>query len=109
LVACSGKEETVIEKPENLLGKDTLIPIIVDLQVLESHYHRKYQQPDYYKDALDSASEFIFSNYSTSREIFEMSFDHYSVNMDSMYYIYEAALDTINLRVSNSQQDKLAN
>ena len=89
------------------MGKDTLIPIIVDLQVLESHYHRKYQQPNFYKEALDSASEVIFSNYSTNREIFELSFDYYSIEMDRMYYIYEAALDTINLRVSNDQQNKL--
>jgi len=105
-LGCS-QEEQVIATPDNLIGKDTLIPIIVDLQVLESHYHRKYQNPDLYKDALDSASEVVFSNYSTNRETFELSFDHYSLEIDSMYYIYEAALDTINLRVANDQQNKL--
>ena len=75
--------------------------------MLESHYQRNYQNPDYYKDALDSASFTVFDNYQTTRDIFESSYDYYSLNIDSIYYIYEAALDTINIRVSNDQQKKL--
>lgn len=102
---CSCKDEAVKEQSvsTDLMSKDELIPLIIDLQILESHYHRVYQRPDAYKNALDSASYFVFENHNTSREEFEMSFTHYSQNVDEMYEIYEVALDSVNLRISTPQ------
>jgi hypothetical protein len=83
-----------------LLKKQELIPIIVDLQILEGHYQRKFSRIDLYRDALDSASQSIFKEYKVSQETFEKNLDYYGNYPDSLYDIYETALDTINMRLN---------
>lgn len=77
-----------------------MIPLVVDLQVLEAHFHRQYQRPDVYKASLDSSSKFIFIKYETNREDFDRSYEYYARNSQALYEIYEAALDTLNFRMS---------
>lgn len=103
LFSCSEKVEKRA-KPEQLMNETDLIQLIIDLQILESHYHRKYSRPDVYKNALDSACHYVFEKHETTRDIFESSYDYYAEDPDYMYKIYEATLDTINYRVSASQQ-----
>lgn len=96
--ACAADEKTAV--PKNLIPTEKIIPIIVDLQVLESHYQRTYARADLYKDALDSASSFVFQDYAVSKVDFEESFAYYSSNLNVIYTIYEAALDSINFRMN---------
>ena len=101
-LALFGCAEKQVERaqPDNLLSEAELIPVIIDLQILESHYHRNYSRPDVYKKALDSASALVFEKYNMSKSNFEESYDYYAYDASHMYFIYEAALDTINLRIS---------
>ena len=98
LSACSGDEK--MPAPEKLIPSEIMIPLIVDLQILESHYQRTYTRPDLYKDALDSSSNLIFQNYDVTKADFDASFSYYSSDLDTIYSIYEAALDSINFRVN---------
>jgi len=98
LSACA--EDKDIKVPENLISSDKIIPIIVDLQVLESHYQRVYGRPDLYMAALDSSSNLIFQNYDVTKADFENSFAYYSSDLNVIYSIYEAALDSINFRIN---------
>jgi hypothetical protein len=96
-------EEPVKEKqeaPEDLLTEDVLIDVLIDLQILESHYQYKYQRPDTYKAALDSACYFVYDKHGTNRQQFESSYDYYALNIDHMYMIYEATLDSLNIQAS---------
>ena len=77
-----------------------MIPLIVDIQILEEHYHRIYVNPEIYHDALDSASEHIFIAHGVSKSQFETSLGYYATQTDSLFGIYEAALDTINFRIN---------
>lgn len=97
LCACGG--ETVEELPAGVLEKEELIPLIVDLQVLESHFQRTFGRVDVIRDALDSSSIEIFEDHGTTKTAFENSLDYYSTVPDTLYSIYEAALDTINYRL----------
>ena len=83
-----------------VLKQEELIPIIVDLQILEGHYQRKFSRIDIYRDALDSASQSIFQKHQISQEEFEKNLDYYGNYPDSLFRIYESALDTINLRLN---------
>lgn len=83
-----------------VLKQEKLIPIIVDLQILEGHYQRKFSRIDIYRDALDSASQSIFQKHQISQEVFEKNLDYYGNYPDSLFSIYESALDTINLRLN---------
>ena len=64
-------------KPDVFLDKEELIDVIVDLQILESHYHTTYQRSNVYANALDSASFFIFEDHHISKDIFKSNLDYY--------------------------------
>ncbi len=100
LLSCEQEDQT----PVDLIPKDDMIPLIVDLQLLEEHYHRLYSRPDVYYIALDSASGLIFEEYDVTKDQFEESLMHYSTNTDTIYSIYEAALDTVNFRINSNAQ-----
>ncbi|MBD3638107.1 MAG: DUF4296 domain-containing protein [Crocinitomicaceae bacterium] len=78
-----------------------MIPVIIDLQILESHYQRNFQRPNLYQDALDSASYFVFEKHGVEKEQFHSSFTYYSLDLPSMYLLLETTLDSINVRVAN--------
>lgn len=101
-MACT---EEAVERPvpENLIAEQHLIPLIIDLQILESHYHRKYSRPDVYKNALDSACFYVYEKHGVSRSQFESSYDYYAEDPEHMFKIYEATLDTINFRITETQ------
>lgn len=98
-VSCSSESEPQ-GPPSDILSKEKMIPLMVDLKVLEQHYHRLYVRPDVYSSALDSASTFVFSDHGTTKDVFTKSVDYYTKDVNGIFDIYEAALDTINLRVS---------
>jgi hypothetical protein len=100
LIACS--DEQVSEAPKNLLKKPDLISVLIDLHILESHFQREYSRPDMYRDALDSSSVSIFKSHNTTKANFEESLDYYALNPESLHSIYEAALDSINYRMSRT-------
>ena len=97
LMACGDEAPDPI--PADVMEKEDMIPLIVDLQILESHFQRQFGRVDLFKSALDSSSESIFVDHGVDRVIYEKSLNFYSENPDTLYVIYEAALDTINFRL----------
>jgi len=95
--ACQNTTKTETFTP---MPKEKLIPIIVDLQVLESHFQRLFGSPNLYKNSLDSSSLIIFDKYEVTRKDFIRSIGFYSGNINELFEIYEAALDSINFRMN---------
>ena len=98
LASCGA--EPVQELPDNILKRDVLIPLLVDLQILESHFQRQFARVDLYRDALDSSSQFIFEDHGITKEKFSNSMNYYSTQPDTLFVIYEAALDSIKFRAN---------
>ena len=98
LLACS--EEAPAPIPEGIMEKEDMIPLIVDLQILESHFQRQFGRVDLFKAALDSSSEQILTDHGVDRSTYEQSLNYYAQNPDTLYLIYEAALDTVNFRLN---------
>jgi hypothetical protein len=98
-VSCSSND--VENKPEILLDRATLINVIADVQLLEAHYHNLYQRPDVYANALDSACIPIYESNGITKNIFEENLKYQSKNGDTLFVIYESALDTINNRLNS--------
>jgi len=97
--SCSNKQEEV-KQPSVLLDKADLIDLIIDVQLLESHYHSLYQRPEVYANALDSSTYYIFKNHNTTKQIYKDNLLYWTNQPDSLYSIYEAALDTVNNRIN---------
>lgn len=97
--SCSNQQEK-IKSPDNLLSKQELIDLIIDVQLLESHYHSMYQRPEIYANALDSATYYVFKKHHTTKQIYKDNLLYWTNQPDSLYLIYEAALDTVNNRIN---------
>lgn len=98
LLSCGGNSAE--ELPTAILEREALIPVIVDLQVLESHYQRQFARVDLYRDALDSSSQMIFKDHGISKTQFSNSLNYYATQPDTLFIIYEAALDSIKFRMN---------
>lgn len=100
LLGCSDASEPLPKAPDVLLEEATLAAIVIDLEIVESHYQFLYSHPDRYKTALDSASHFVFEKHGTTRAVFESSYDYYAHDIDQLFSMYELMLDTINLKIA---------
>ena len=105
LVLCSC--ETVVEpvKPAVFLTKTELSTILVDVQLLESHYHNKYQRPNVYANALDSATQTVFKKHNVTKQVFKENLTYYALNQDSLFSIYENVLDVVNDKINSNFED----
>lgn len=100
--SCSGEPEKSAV-PANLIATEKMIPLIVDLQILESHFQRTYNRPDLYKASLDSSSQLIFDKHQVSKPQYDSSYMYYAKDLDAIYKMYEAALDSLNFAVIENQ------
>jgi hypothetical protein len=100
--SCSGESEESAA-PVNLISSEKMIPLIVDLQILESHFQRTYNRPDLYKESLDSSSQLIFEKHQVSKSQYDSSYMFYANDLDAIYKMYEAALDSLNFAVIENQ------
>ena len=98
LLSCGG--EASKDVPADILAREALIPVLVDLQILESHFQRQFARVDLYRDALDSSSQSIFADHKISKSQFSNSIAYYSNQPDTLFIIYEAALDSIKFRMN---------
>ena len=99
-------EAPPIAPPEDLIPYQQMVPVIIDLQILESHYQKRYQRANLYKNALDSASCFVFEKHNVTKSQFERSYSYYSMDLQMMYLLLETTLDSINLRVNNQNNEQ---
>ncbi len=97
--ACSNQQKEV-KPPTVLLDRAQLIDLIIDVQLLESHYHSLYQRPEVYANALDSATFYVFKKHHTTKQIYKDNILYWTNQPDSLYHIYETALDTVNNRIN---------
>jgi hypothetical protein len=100
--SCSGELEKS-SAPANLIASEKMIPLIVDLQILESHFQRTYNRPDLYKASLDSSSQLIFDKHQVTKSQYDSSYMYYAKDLDAIYQMYEAALDSLNFAVIENQ------
>jgi hypothetical protein len=98
LFSCSGETQTV--RPGDLIPTEKMIPLIVDLQVLESYYEKAYVIPAQFRDQLDSSSMLLFEDYGVTKDQFDRSYSFYATDAVTIYALYEAALDSINFRIN---------
>ncbi len=99
LLSCSESTKQK-QPPKNLLEREELIDLIVDVQMIESYYHNRYQRPEVYVNALDSATYYVFKNHQTTKAVFKENLMYWAEQPDTLYSIYEAALDTVNNRIN---------
>jgi len=102
-ISCNTDSVAELEKPSVFLEKPKMIQVIVDLQLLESYYHNKYQRPELYANALDSSSKYVFEKHAINKTIFNENLKFYTEQEDTLFALYEAVLDTVNNRINQNK------
>ena len=93
VLGCTQKLETVADPPENLIQRDQMVDIVVDLVILDAILVKKQKKKskdlDFTKYYLHNS---IMEKYNITREGFEESFNYYAHNLDVMDEIYAEAI-----------------
>lgn len=96
LLSCSAPEKDL--KPYSKLSKEKFIQVYIELKTIEIHLQNKTTSHPLYRKWMEEAGDSIFKKYDTSSEDFYGAYDYYMQEPQELHALFEAALDTINLR-----------
>ena len=95
-VACQRPEEA--PRPAELLPKEQLIPLLVDLHVLEARVETSRLSPDSARALFQSEKKSLLWYHEVSDSVFERSYRYYGVHGKDLNDIYGAVIDTLTQR-----------
>lgn len=96
---------TGFNSSENLIPRDTMVMLIKDMTLLESHVQMKYIQVNRYHKTMKKSGDLILKKYQISSERYEASINYYGSHQEEMQSIYSQVLDSLN-RMSNQIDTK---
>jgi hypothetical protein len=86
--------------PEDLIARDTLVMVLKDLSLIESHIQDVYAQNGIYKDIMRRSGDTVLSKYRLTADRLERSLDYYGSRQSDMESIYNQVLDSLNKEAS---------
>jgi hypothetical protein len=93
-------------QPDDLIPTDTMVMVLKDLTLIESHIQMKYIQVTTYKETMKRSGKIIMDKYHISKDRFEASMDYYGTRQLEMQGIYARVLDSLNLMSGKIILDK---
>ena len=105
LLASCRDEVKGFNSSENLIPRDTMVMLIKDMTLLESHVQMKYIQVNRYHKTMKKSGDLILKKYQISSERYESSINYYGSHQEEMQLIYSQVLDSLN-RMSNQIDTK---
>lgn len=85
-----------ISKPSDLIPRDTMVLILKDMSLLESHIQAKYVHVSRFQETMKRSGKKILDNYHVSHDRYNRSMDYYGSRQDQMQSIYTEILDSLN-------------
>lgn len=104
LVSCRD-EVKGFDSIDNLIPRDTMVMIIKDMSLLESHIQMKYIQVNRYHKTMKKSGDLVLKKYQISSERYEASMNYYGSRQVELQSIYSQVLDSLN-RMSNQIDTK---
>lgn len=99
LVSCRD-EVSGFNSRSNLIPRDTMVMVLKEMTLLESHVQSKYIQVNRYHRTMKQSGDIILKKYHISPLRYEASMDYYGSHQEEMQSIYAQVLDSLN-RMSN--------
>ncbi len=96
LVASCKNEMTGISEPDNLIPRDSMVILLKDFSLLESHLQLKYIHSPSFHPLMKKSGDALLKKYKISPQRFEMSFDYFATRQQEMKSIYGEILDSLN-------------
>ena len=95
LSACGPSEGP---QPAHLLSKTQMATILADIHLAESYADNTFPSRDTARMAFNILQKKIFAKHNVADTVFRDSYDYYLYHLQDMDQIYEAVIDTLNLR-----------
>lgn len=95
LLSCSNGMDGV-SKPSDLIPRDTMVMVLKDLTVIESHIQNKITSVTHYKRTMEMSGDEVLRNYHLTMKRLERSMDYYGSRQELMSGIYSEILDSLN-------------
>jgi len=87
-------------KPSNLIPKDSIIMVLKDLTILESHVRIKNPAVQQSYKTIKKSSQLIFNKYHIDSSRFTKSMNYYFSRQKEMEGIYSQILDSVNREIT---------
>ena len=87
-----------LKEPDDLIAKDTMIMVLKDLTLIESHLQTKYVQLSNYYKSLKLSGDLITAKYNLTPDRVERSLVYYGSKQEVMQEIYASILDTLTIQ-----------
>lgn len=95
IISCSSEVQRVAE-PDDLIPKDTMVLVLKDLMVLESHVKNKFPMVNQNYKLMRKSGDLIFKKYDIDTARFDASMDYYGSRQEEMQEINSLILDKVN-------------
>jgi hypothetical protein len=103
LIASCKTEVTRFEEPKNLIPRDSMVLIMEELTVLESHITSKYPLLHVNEKVMRKSGDAILKKYNINFKRFDESISYYGSRQDEMQSIYTEVQDSLNWKLNHMQ------
>jgi hypothetical protein len=96
LFASCSDEMTVFPEPDNLIPKDTMVMVLKEMTLMESHIQSKYIHVARFQKTMLLSGNAILDKYHVTATRYEESMNYYGSHQVEMQEIYSEILDQLN-------------
>ncbi|RLD25110.1 MAG: hypothetical protein DRI54_05415 [Bacteroidetes bacterium] len=82
-------------RPENIISEDSMVPILVDIQILEATYNNRLIHVEDRNERMERYYKEIFEKHQTSSDLFNESYSYYEEHPAILQAIYEVVLEKL--------------
>lgn len=100
LFACNTTIER-IPKPENLIPRDSMVIILQDLTVLESHITNKYPAVNSFQELMKTSGDSLLAKYHVTYKRLDESMSYYGSRQEEMQSIYTEVQDSLTWKMNH--------
>lgn len=93
---CDRPEEPV--RPAQLLPRDKMVRVLVDLHLTEARVENAGTSPDSARALFNRESKALYQRHNTSETLFRQSMQYYAIHGKDLEEIYGVVIDSINAR-----------
>ena len=98
LFSCQQKSPSSDIKPEGLVSQENMVRILIDVHMTESALSLKNFNRDSSLSLYAYYKEEIYKEHNVTEKQFKESFDYYSKHSQQLNSIYEAVIDSIDVK-----------
>jgi len=100
--SCS-EEIKLFPKPSNLIPRDTMVMVLKDLSILESHVKSQFPQANQNYKTLRKSGQIVLKKYNLDTTRLNSSISYYGSRQKEMQSINSQVLDSINRQMTELQ------